>query len=88
MKKGLNAWAFPNEIPMEKRIVLTAKAGYDGFEVLFEKEGFVAMDTADQRLKEIKAFAGDQGVAIPSLVGTHYESMSLTSGDPEVVKVA
>ena len=31
MKKGLNAWTFPNEVPMEKRIEITAKAGYDGF---------------------------------------------------------
>ena len=83
MKKGLNAWTFPNEVPMEKRIEITAKAGYDGFECLYEKEGYVGMNSTDAELKRVRKKAEDLGLKIPSIVGAHYEGLSLASGDPK-----
>ena len=83
MKKGLNAWTFPNEVPMEKRIEITAKAGYDGFECLYEKEGYVGMNSTDAELKLVRKKAEDLGLKIPSIVGAHYEGLSLASGDPK-----
>ena len=77
MKKGLNAWTFPNEVPMEKRIEITAKAGYDGFECLYEKEGYVGMNSTDAELKLVRKKAEDLGLKIPSIVGAHYEGLSL-----------
>ena len=83
MKKGLNAWTFPNEVPMEKRIEITAKARYDGFECLYEKEGYVGMNSTDAELKLVRKKAEDLGLKIPSIVGAHYEGLSLASGDPK-----
>ncbi|HML48485.1 MAG TPA: sugar phosphate isomerase/epimerase family protein [Clostridia bacterium] len=81
MKKGLNAWTFPNETPMERRMELAAKAGYDGFECLYEVEGYVGMNQPDGQLKQVRARAKDLGLEIPSLVGAHYEGLSIADGD-------
>lgn len=81
MKKGLNAWTFPNSITMDKRIELTAKAGYDGFECLYEKEGFIGMNSTDAELRDIRKRAEDLGLVIPSIVGAHYEGLTLGTGD-------
>ncbi len=88
MKKGLNAWTFPEDMPMERRMEITAKAGYDGFECLYEKEGYVSMETSDARLKQIRRRAEDLGLQIPSIVGAHYEGLSLASGDAREVREA
>lgn len=83
MKKGLNAWTFPDSVSMERRMEITAKAGYDGFECLYEVDGFVGMNKTDAQLKEVRRRAADLGLEIPSLVGAHYEGLSIASGDPK-----
>lgn len=83
MKKGLNAWTFPESYSMERRMELAAKAGYDGFECLYEVEGYVGMNRSDEQLKQVRAKAADLGLEIPSLVGAHYQGLSIASGDPK-----
>lgn len=83
MKKGINAWVFPDECTMEKRMELAAKAGYDGFEFLYEVEGYVGMNQSDGHLKEVRKRAAGLGLEIPSLVGVHYEGFSIASAETE-----
>ena len=84
MKKGLNAWTFPDSYPMERRMELAAKAGYDGFECLYEADGYVGMNRSDDHLKQVRAKAADLGLEIPSLVGAHYQGLSIASGDAKI----
>lgn len=81
MKKGLNAWTYPNHIPMERRIELTSEAGFDGFEPLYEVEGYVSMASSDADLKKVREKAESLGLVIPSIVGAHYENYSICSSD-------
>ena len=83
MKKGLNAWTFPNEMPMKQRMQIAARAGYDGFECLYENDGYVGMNSTDSDLKLVRKYAEDLGIEIPSIVGAHYEGLSIASGDPK-----
>ena len=76
MKKGLNAWTFPNEVPMEKRIEITAKAGYDGFECLYEKEGYVGMNSTDAELKLVSLIDGGRTItSLPPYQSLGYEAI-------------
>ena len=85
MKKGINAWAFPSDIPMKQRMETAKKAGFIGFELLFEKEGFIGLNSRESDLKEIRRFADGIGIEIPSLVGVHYDELALSSSSASAV---
>ncbi len=82
MKKGINAWAFPAQMPVPERMRVAAQAGFDGFELLYEAEGYVGLQSDAQALKEVRNYARELGLELPSLVGTHYQGNLLSSGDP------
>ena len=88
MKKGINAWAFPAEMPVKERIRIAADAGYDGIELIFTEDGETSLAKTDAELREYKAVADGYGIAIPSVVGSVFANASLASPDPAVVRKA
>ncbi len=88
MKKGINAWAFPSEMPVKERIRLAAEAGYEGIELIFTEDGETSLAKTDAELAEYKAVADGYGIAIPSVVGSVFQNASLASPDPAVVRKA
>ena len=88
MKKAINAWAFPNEMPVRERIRLAAEAGYDGIELIFTEDGETSLLCSDAELAEFKAVADGYGIAIPSVVGSVFHSSNLADPDPAVIDAA
>ena len=81
MKKGVNPWIFPDVMPMARRMEISKRAGFDGFEILYETDGFVGLTSSRQAIVDVRKMADDLGIEIPSLCGTCFGSYMLTSGD-------
>ena len=81
MKKGISIWAFGDK-SVRDSIDLAKKAGYDGIELALNESGEMGLQTTEQELLEIKQYAADRGVELPSVATGLYWSYSLTDDDP------
>ena len=77
MKKGISIWAFGDK-SVRDSIDLAKKAGYDGIELALNESGEMGLQTTEQELLEIKQYAADRGVELPSVATGLYCSYSLT----------
>lgn len=62
---------------------LAKDAGFDGIELTLDAEGDVTMETAPEKLAEIRRAAEEIGIALPSVASSLYWAYSFTSDDPE-----
>ena len=84
MKKALNKWCLPSHMSIREAIDLCARIGYDGLELNVADEGELTLETSQERLQEISAWAQEAGLALHSVsTGMHWR-YPLTSADPDL----
>lgn len=84
MKKGINQWSFPSGYSLNDCIKLAKKAGFDGFEPAFDETGAICLESTDADIREVKAMADAQGLALSSLASGLYWKYPLTSDSESV----
>lgn len=82
MKKSISYWSFSGKNVFEA-MRLAKDAGFDGIELTLDAEGDVTMETAPEKLAEIRRAAEEIGIALPSVASSLYWAYSFTSDDPE-----
>ena len=66
MKKGINIWSFP-PAPVRDTLLLAKDAGFEGVELALDATGEISLDSTEKELLDIRAFAENIGLKIPSL---------------------
>ena len=66
MKKSISYWSFSGKNVFEA-MRLAKDAGFDGIELTLDAEGDVTMETAPEKLAEIRRAAEEIGIALPSV---------------------
>ena len=81
MKRSINIWSFVGKTNREA-MKLAKDAGFEGIELALEATGELSMESTPQQLAELKAYADELGLAIPSLSSSLCWGSSLTADDP------
>lgn len=81
VKKSINIWSFVGKTNREA-IKLAKDAGFEGIELALDATGEISADATDAQLAELKAYADDIGIAIPSLSSSLVWGDSMTADDP------
>ncbi|GAA3400879.1 sugar phosphate isomerase/epimerase family protein [Paenibacillus hodogayensis] len=79
MKKGINQWSFPNEMPAQACIRLAKRAGFDGIELALAETGELSLESGTKQLAELRSVADGEGIEIASLASGLGWSYALTS---------
>lgn len=87
MKKGINQWAFP-EMEIKELFKLAKKAEFDGVELNFSEEGKFSCKSKTTDIKEIKKYAEDEGIELPSVCTAVLWKYPLSSPDKNIRKKA
>ena len=75
MKKSISYWSFSGKNVFEA-MRLAKDAGFDGIELTLDAEGDVTMETAPEKLAEIRRAAEEIGIALPSVASSLYWAYS------------
>lgn len=67
MKKGINAWAFPENFKIVEIMKMAKREKFDGVEINFLEDGIPSLTTSDKEIKKIKNIADDLEIEIPSV---------------------
>lgn len=84
MKKGINIWSFKQGMSVKECIELAKQANFDGIELGLNETGEVSLESSEKELLEIKKFAEEVGIELPSLATGLFWSYSLTSSDKSI----
>lgn len=79
MKKGINIWSFKEGTSTKECITLAKEAGFEGIELALNETGDVSLESNEKDLLEIKKFASESGIELPSLATGLYWNYPLTS---------
>ncbi len=85
MKKALNAWTVPAQVPFEELFQKLSAAGYDGVELNLDREATghaLTMDTTSVQTAEIKKLSQAYNLPVHSISSSLYVAETLGSGDP------
>jgi hexulose-6-phosphate isomerase len=66
MKKGVNQWAFGNR-EIKECFKLAKEAGFNGVELNFSESGEFSLESKKNEFKEIKKYAEDLNLELPSI---------------------
>jgi hexulose-6-phosphate isomerase len=84
MKTALNKWCLPVEMSVKQAIALCAQLGYDGLELNLTDEGELTLETTQEALAEMAAWAQAANLALPSVsTGLHWR-YPITSADADI----
>jgi len=84
MKKGINIWSFKKEMKIEKCIVISKNAGFEGIELSLDEQGEINLHSNEKDILSIKRLAESEGIEIPSLASGLYWKYSFTNPDLEI----
>lgn len=84
MKKGINVWAFPQEMPLEQVFATAKEFGFEGVELVLAETGPVSMSSSKEDMETIRQMAQKAGIQLYSLATGLYWDYSLTSQDEAV----
>lgn len=79
MKKGINIWSYQAGTTVRECISLAKEAGFDGIELALDETGEIGLDSSEKDLLEIKKYAAEASIELPSLATGLYWSYGLTS---------
>lgn len=79
MKKGINIWSFKVGTSVKECITLAKKAGFQGIELSLNKTEETSLESNEKELLDIKAYASNEGIEIPSVATGLYWDYPLTS---------
>ena len=85
MKKALNAWTVPAQVPFEELFQKLSAAGYDGVELNLDREATghaLTMDTTSSQTAEIKKLSQAYNLPVHSISSSLYVAETLGSDDP------
>lgn len=85
MKKALNAWTVPAQVPFEELFQKLSAAGYDGVELNLDRESTghaLTMDTTSAQTAEIKKLSQAYNLPVHSISSSLYVAETLGSDDP------
>lgn len=81
MKKGINAWSFPSNLPIRSKLKIAKEAGFNGIELTLDEEGEISFKSSQEDLLKIKHLAEQFDIQIPSIASGLYWKYSFTSND-------
>ena len=84
MKKGINQWAFPSSMSLEKAMHLAKEAGFEGIELTVAKEGEITLESTKSDMARIVAASRKAKIELTSLATGLFWDYSLTSESIEV----
>jgi L-ribulose-5-phosphate 3-epimerase len=84
MKKGINIWSFKGGTSVRDCIKLAKEAGFEGIELSLNETGEVSLESSNVELLEIKKFAKEIEIDIPSVATGLYWNYSLTSEEKKI----
>jgi hexulose-6-phosphate isomerase len=86
MRKSINLWAFPYPQRMNLRecLQLAKDAGFDGIELNYDLDNDLSPKSNAARYREIRAMAGQIGIAVSGLCSFLFWPYSFTANDPKV----
>lgn len=79
IKKAINIWSFKAGTSVTSCLEIAKTAGFDGIELALNETGEVSLTSTEKELLEIKKYAQDTEIELPSLATGLYWSYSLTS---------
>ena len=79
MKKGINIWSFPADLPLAKCFALARDAGFEGVELGLTEDGEVALNSSESQLLSVKESAAAEGIELYSVATGLYWDNWLTS---------
>ena len=79
IKKAINIWSFKAGTSVTSCLEIAKAAGFDGIELALNETGEVSLTSTEKELLEIKKYAQDTEIELPSLATGLYWSYSLTS---------
>ena len=83
MKKSISIWSFSGKT-VKECIALAKEAGFDGIELSLDETGPTGLDATPEGLADIRAYAEELGIALPSVASGLYWSNPFTSDDEAV----
>ncbi len=90
LKKGINAWCFPDGFEIEYCIKITKEAGFDGIELNMEeanptrKDIRLSLSSTEEDIVKIKRMSEKYGLELPSISTSLCWKYQLSSGDNAV----
>lgn len=84
MKKGINIWSFPGDMPIAKCAEIAKDAGFAGIELALTEQGELGLNITDKDAARIKDSVHSAGLEIAGLATGLYWDYSMTSDDPGV----
>ncbi len=88
LKKGINIWSFPADLPVQDCIRLAARAGFDGIELALNESGPLSLESDPKELDGYRLTAQQEGLEICSVATGLYWTWSLTSACAETRRKA
>ncbi|WP_369017958.1 sugar phosphate isomerase/epimerase [Thermatribacter velox] len=82
MKKGINQWSFPQDMPVLEVLQRASKYRFQGVELCPDEDGIFPIKTNSEELKRIGNLASDLGIEICSLATGLLWKYNLASNDP------
>jgi len=67
MKKSINIWSFPGDLPLAEKMRIAKDAGFAGIELEMADEGPVSLTSTEADLRSVADMAASAGLAISSL---------------------
>lgn len=84
LKTGYSFFSFAEDVNLQWALEQTAKAGYDGAELVFGANGYLTPQTTETEILEIRKKAEDLGLSIPSVGVWSLWENNLVSDNPQI----
>lgn len=83
-KKGINMWAFPQDMPHAAAMKRAKELGFEGIELNVALHGECSLDSTDEEIVALKAAADEAGILVSSVCSGLFFQFSLTSARPDI----
>jgi L-ribulose-5-phosphate 3-epimerase len=81
MRKSISVWSFPFEWPLERKLALARRAGFEGFEVDLTEDGPVSLKSGPAELAAVRRQADAAGLTLSGLATGLYWGANAASVD-------
>jgi L-ribulose-5-phosphate 3-epimerase len=84
VKKSLNIWSLPADLPLREKMERARDAGFAGIELEMAEEGPVCLTSTPTELEAVATMAAEVGIEISSLATGLFWGAPASSDDPAV----
>jgi len=82
MKKSINIWSFPGDLPLAEKMRMAKDAGFAGIELEMADEGPVSLTSTEADLRAVADMAAEAGLAVSALATGLFWGNCGTSDNP------